>query len=69
MKLKVNTEIEIEDDCYCSLDCQHMKTTMNYCRLFHSTLFCMYFDEHDRLDNGYVKVVRCDCCKQINNKE
>lgn len=67
MKLKVNTEIEVEDDCYCSVECQHMKTTMNYCRLFHSALFHIHFNEHD--DSDYVKIVRCDSCKQINNKE
>lgn len=61
MKLKVDTEIEVEDNCYCSVECQHMKTTMNYCRLFHSALLYIHFNEND--SNGYVKIVRCDRLK------
>lgn len=68
MKLKVNTEIEVEDDSYCSPDCQYIKVTMNYCRLFHSALLHVYFNENS--NNEYSKIVRCDCCKQIiENKE
>ena len=66
MKLKVKAEIEVEDDCYCSIDCQYMKETMNYCRLFHSGLLHVYVDD-GQYNNGYARILSCECCKQITN--
>ena len=65
MKIKVNTDIEIDSDFYCSENCKHIKNTLNYCRLFDSPLSISYFDEQI---SDIMRINRCDCCRKITMK-